>query len=150
MSLEDALNKNTAAVEAHNALLEKMLAAGGSKPAASAKAADKPAGKPADKPAAKPRTTTARSKGEPTLELVTEKITAFLKTGDAETRAEHKAQAGLIIEHYDVDRFTQIPSEHWTDALGYLEDFAAGRTPAFVDENGGSDDGDGDGDDAMV
>lgn len=148
MSLEDALNKNTAAVEAHNALLEKMLAAGGSKPAAGA--AGKPAEKPATKPAEKPKTTTTKSKGEPTLELVTEKITAFLKTGDAETRALHKDQAALIMQHYDVSRFTQIPSEHWTDALGYLKDFEEGNTPGFIDENGGGDDGDGDDDGAMI
>ena len=147
MSLEEALNKNTAAVEKHNTLLEKMLAAGGTKaPATSAKAADKPAA--AAKPAAK--TTTNKGKAEPTLELVTEKITAFLKTGDAETRAEHKAQAAQIMEHFGAERFTQIPSEHWPLALAGLRAFEAGEIPEFLADAGDEGDGDEDDGDAMV
>lgn len=145
MSLEDALNKNTAAVEQHNALLTQMLKAGG-KAAPAPAAADKPAAKPAAKPA-----TAAKTTKEPTMESLTAAATAFLKTGDKAVRTERAAQIGLINEHFGSERFTTIAAENWGEALGYLKDFEAGRTPSFIDENGGEgDDGDGDEEDSLV
>lgn len=139
MSLEDALNANTAALKAHTALLEKgIAAASGAKAGAAPAAAGKPAaaaGKPA---AAKPAAPKA-----PTLEKVTEAVTAFLKTGDKETRDTRKGQVGLIIEHFSAARFTEIDPANWAEALGYLKDFEEGRTPAFIDEGGGGEGDDG-------
>lgn len=150
MSLEEALNKNTAAVEKHNTLLEKMLAAGGK--ATTASAPEKPAasGKPAA--AAGNKTTTNKGKAAPTLEALTAKITAFLKTGTAEVRAERKEQAAQIIEYYGVERFTAIAAENWPEALAALDTFEAGDVPAFlmVDNDGSGDDGDGGDDGAMI
>lgn len=150
MSLEDALNANTKAVLAHNALLEKMLAGGtAAKPAAAASkpaAADKPAAA-ASKPAAdKPKTTTDKRKGEITAEHVTERVTAFLKTGDKETRDERKTQVKAIIDHYGADRFTNIDPAKFEEALGFLSAYEAGEEPDFGDADGDE----GDGDDSMV
>lgn len=136
MSLEDAIAANTKAVEANTAALAKLLTMGGAKAGGAAAGAEKPADK-------KPATTSKTTKA-PTLEVVTEKVTAFLKTGDKETREKRKGQVGQIVEHYSVERFTAIPSESWTEALGYLKDFEDGVLPAFIDEGDG---GDGDGED---
>lgn len=140
MSLEDAIAANTKAIEANTAALTKLLTMGGAKAGA---ATDKPADKPADK---KPATASKTTKA-PTLEIVTEKVTAFLKTGDKETRETRKGQVGQIVEHYGVERFTAIPSESWTEALGYLKDFEDGNLPSFIDEGEG---GDGDGEDESL
>lgn len=141
MSLEDALNANTKAVLAHTAVLERMLA--GAKPAAAAAdkapATDKPAA--ANKPAPKPA---AAAKKTRTIEDVAKIVTDYLKgAADKETRDSRKAEVGSINEHYGVVKFTDIPMEQMDEALGYLDDYKAGRVPSFVDDNGGvEDDGD--------
>lgn len=149
MSLEDALKANTAAVLAHTAMLEKLSsgAKAGAAPAAAAAAAG---GKPAAAAAGKPAAAKPAAPKAPTLEKVTEAVTAFLKTGDKETRDTRKGQVGLIIEHFSAARFTEIDPASWAEALGYLKDFEEGRTPAFIDEGGGGDDGDGSDDEGLV
>ena len=149
MSLEEALNKNTAAVLAHNALLEKMLAGGkapaapaaGTKPAAPA-AGTKPAAPAAGKPAGKP----AGKKAETTAEHVAERVTAFLKVGDKALRDERKEQVKTIIDHYGADRFTNIDPASFDEALGFLKAYEDGEVPDFGDDGGDE----GDGDDDMV
>ena len=149
MSLEEALNKNTAMMAKHNELLEKMLA-GGDKPAG--KPADKPAGKPAATPAkTPPKTTTSKTKGDPTVEDVTERVTAFLKTGDKDTRDERKAQVKTIIDHYGADRFTTLDPSNFTEALGFLKQYEDGEMPDFGNDDGSDNDGsDGDEGESMV
>ena len=142
MSLEDALNANTKAVLAHNALLEKMLAGGKAPAAATGKPADKSASKPADKAPAK--TSTTKRKGEITVEDVAARVTAYMKVDDKEVRDERKGQIKTIIDHYGVDRFTNIDPAKFEEALGFLKAYEDGEEPDFGD---GDEGGDGDGDD---
>lgn len=144
MSLEDALNANTKAVLAHNALLEKMLAGGKAPAAGASKPADKPASTPAKTPA---KTSTTKTKGEITVADVTERVTNFMKVSDKDVRDERKAQVKTIIDHYSVDRFTNIDPASFAEALGFLKAYEDGEEPDFG--GGGDDDGDG-GDDDMV
>lgn len=152
MSLEEALKENTAAVLEHNALLKKMLAGAGGKAAAPASApADKKTTAPADKKpdaAASKKATASKSKGEITTEMMAEKVTAYLKTGDAATRAEHKDHVRQIIEHYEVERFTAIDPTDFAEALEMLAAFGRGENPF----SNGADDGDDDGeeDEGMI
>ena len=142
MSLEDALNANTKAVLAHNALLEKMLAGGKAPAAATGKPADKPAGKPADKAQAK--TSTTKRKGEITVEDVAARVTAYMKVDDKEVRDERKGQIKTIIDHYGVDRFTNIDPSKFEEALGFLKAYEDGEEPDFGDgDEGGDADDDG-------
>lgn len=138
MSLEEALNANTKAVLAHNALLEKMLA-GGKAPAASAPAGTKPAAPAAGtKPAAatKPAGKPAGKKAETTAEHVAERVTAFLKVGDKALRDERKEQVKTIIDHYGADRFTNIDPANFDEALGFLKAYEDGEVPDFGDDGG--------------
>ena len=140
MSLEDALNANTKAVLAHNALLEKMLAGGKAPAAATGKPADKPADKPANKAPAK--TSTTKRKGEITVEDVAARVTAYMKVDDKEVRDERKGQIKTIIDHYGVDRFTNIDPAKFEEALGFLKAYEDGEEPDFGDgdESGDADD----------
>ena len=144
MSLEDALNANTKAVLAHNALLEKMLAGGKAPAAATGKPADKPTDKSADKPANKApaKTSTTKRKGEITVEDVAARVTAYMKVDDKEVRDERKGQIKTIIDHYNVDRFTNIDPEKFEEALGFLKAYEDGEEPDFGDgdESGDADD----------
>lgn len=146
MSLEDALNANTKAVLAHNALLEKMLAGGKAPAAGASKPADKPADKPASKPSTPAKTSTTKTKGEITVADVTERVTNFMKVSDKDVRDERKAQVKTIIDHYGADRFTNIDPASFAEALGFLKAYEDGEEPDF---GGGGDDG-GDGGDDMV
>lgn len=145
MSLEDALNANTKAVQEHTAQLKLMLS-GAKPPAAGAsKPADKAASKPADK--TPPKTTTSKTKGEPTVADVTERVTNFMKVSDKDVRDERKAQVKTIIDHYGVDRFTNIDPASFSEALGFLKAYEDGEEPDFGDDDGDGGDGS---DDDMV
>jgi hypothetical protein len=145
MSLEDALNANTKAVQEHTAQLKLMLS-GAKPPAAGAsKPADKPPSKPADKAPAK--TSTTKTKGEPTVADVTERVTNFMKVSDKDVRDERKAQVKTIIDHYGADRFTNIDPSKFAEALSFLKAYEDGEEPDFGDDGG---DEEGDGDDDMV
>lgn len=147
MSLEEALNANTKAVQEHTAQLKLMLSGA------------KPAGKPTmpnDKPAASgtkaastpAKTTTTKKKAETTAEDVAAKVTAFLKVGDKALRDQRKEEVKTIIDHYGADRFTNIDPASFDEALGFLAAYEAGEVPDFGDGDG--DDGDGGEDDDMV
>jgi hypothetical protein len=118
MSLEQAIKDLTAAVEANTA----ALAGGASKPASkpAGKAAEKPAGKAASKPAAK--------KG-PGPDVLAETFGLYLKTGSAAERKEAKANVKAIIDHFEVDRITNLDPEHYEEALALLEQFKDGEDP---------------------
>lgn len=136
MSLEDALNANTKAVQEHTAQLKMMLA--GAKPAANS--GSKPADKPVEK--APPKTTTSKTKGDPTVADVTERVTNFMKVSDKDVRDERKLQVKSIIDHYGADRFTNIDPSKFAEALSFLKAYEDGETPDFGDGDEGGDEDD--------
>jgi len=130
MSLEAAIAKLTAAVEANTAALE----GGASAPADKAPAKKAPAKKaPAKKPATK--------KG-PTADDIAEQFGSYMKEGDADERAQAKANVRAIIEAMETDRLTNLDPEQFGQALEYLEAFKAGEDP--FEEEGGEEEGDDD------
>ena len=141
MSLEEALNKNTAAVERHNELLEKMLAKGGAAPAA--KTEEKP-----EKPAASTKAKPATTKKKTTVDDVAAAFGKYLKTGDTEQREEAMANVKAIVDYFGAAKATAIPEESWDEALGYLAQYEAGETPEF--DGGPEGDEDGDEEEALV
>lgn len=153
MSLEDALNANTAAVLEHTAVLKKMLAGAGGKATASAPASDKKGAAASEKKAAAPasdkKASGSKSKGEITTEMMAEKVTAYLKSGDAATRDERKGHVKQIIDHYEVERFTAIDPTDFAEALEMLAAFGRGENPFSNGEDDGDDDGDGE-EDGMI
>jgi len=136
MSLEEALNKNTAAVEKHNELLEKMLASGGKATPAKSETTSKPAASTKAKPAAskaKPAASKAKpaAKAKTTVDDVAAAFGKYLKTGDSEQREEAKANVKSIVDYFGAAKATAIPEESWDEALGYLAQYEAGETPEF-------------------
>lgn len=151
MSLEEALNKNTAALTRHNELLEQMLAKGGSAPAAKTEKAEEKAEKPAASTKAKPA---AAAKAKPAAKKITVDDVAaafgkYLKTGDTEQREEAKANVKAIVDYFGATKATAIPEADWPEALRYLAQYEAGETPEF-DGGEGGEDGDGDEEEALV
>jgi len=140
MSLEEALKANTAAVLAQNALLEKIA---GTKPAGTA-AGTKPAGAVAGTKPAGARPTT-KPKAEPTVDDVAAKVTEFLKVGDKALRDQRKAEVKTIIDHYGVDRVTNVDPASFAEVLSFVKAYEDGEVPDF-----GDGDGDGGSDDDMV
>ena len=145
MSLEEALNKNTAALTRHNELLEQMLAKGGSASAAKTEKVEEKAEKPAASTKAKP---TASTKAKPAAKKITVDDVAaafgkYLKTGDTEQREEAKANVKAIVDYFGAAKATAIPEADWPEALRYLAQYEAGETPEFDggegDEDGGED-----------
>ena len=146
MSLEEALNKNTAALTRHNELLEQMLAKGGSAPAAKTEKAEEKAEKPAASTKAKPTAAKAKPAAKKiTVDDVAAAFGKYLKTGDTEQREEAKANVKAIVDYFGAAKATAIPEADWPEALRYLAQYEAGETPEF-DGGEGDEDGDGDGD----
>ena len=134
MSLEEALNKNTAAVERHNELLEKVLASGGKAPAeekAAAKPAAKAAAKPAAKAAAKPAAKAAAKPKATTVDDIAAAFGKYLKTGDTEEREAAKVNVKAIVDYFGAAKATAIDPENFDEALGYLAQFEAGEEVEF-------------------
>lgn len=151
MSLEEALNKNTAAVERHNELLEKMLAKGGSAPAAKTEEkAEKPAASTKAKPAASTKAKPAATKKKTTVDDVAAAFGKYLKTGDTEQREEAKANVKAIVDYFGAAKATAIPEADWPEALRYLAQYEAGETPEFDGGPDGDEDGGEDEDEALV
>ena len=152
MSLEEALNKNTAALTRHNELLEQMLAKGGSAPAAKTEKAEEKAEKPAASTKAKPAAAAAKAKPAAkkiTVDDVAAAFGKYLKTGDTEQREEAKANVKAIVDYFGATKATAIPEADWPEALRYLAQYEAGETPEF-DGGEGDEDGDGDEEEALV
>lgn len=139
MSIEALLARVADALEANTTAMHALMKdSAGTKPASTG-------AKPAAKPAAKPTAKTTAKKGATSVEDVTDKVTAYLKTGTKAEREERKGQVKQIIEHFDVDRFTNIDPENFDEALGFLEAFEAGDDPF-----GGDGAEEGEDEDAMV
>lgn len=115
MSLEQAIKDLTAAVEANTA----ALAGGESKPAAKA---------PAKAPAKKAPAKKAEKKG-PGPDDLAEAFGAYLKNGSAAERKEAKTHVKAIIDHFEVDRITNLDAEHYEEALAMLEQYKDGEDP---------------------
>lgn len=132
MSLEQAMAELTAALKENTALLK----GGAAKLAAKAdkgepeKAAEKPAEKPAAKPPAKK---TTKSKN-PTEEQLREKFGGYLSS--VEDKAEKRrltATVKPILEHFGVERVTEIPEENRAEAMGYADLLIAGFEEDGID-----------------
>ena len=70
------------------------------------------------------------------------RVTAYMKVDDKEVRDERKGQIKTIIDHYGVDRFTNIDPGKFEEALGFLKAYEDGEEPDFGDgdESGDADD----------
>lgn len=123
MSIEALLTRMAEALESNTEAMQALMKD-------SAKPASKPAAKPAAKSEAKPASKkTTTKKGETTADDVTERVSAYLKTGSKAEREERKGHVKQIIEHYGADRFTNIDSDSFDEALGFLDQFEAGEDP---------------------
>jgi len=131
MSLEEALTKNTAAIEAHTAALLSLggKAAAG-KPAGAAAGAGKPAGAAAGKTTAKPKA--------PTIEDIRAKFGGYLSTKDKDIRAVRLEQVAAINAHFGVSKASDLDPTLFAEALGYLKTYEDGGEPEFAtaDETG--------------
>lgn len=136
MSIEATLTRLAEALEANTNAIDKMIEASGGKAPAKTPAKT-PAKAPAKAPAKSAASKTTKSKGEIKVEDVADRVTSYMKTGDADERATRKAQVMQIIEHFGADRFTTIDQEHLEEALAMLDTFEEGGEPDF----GGDDDG---------
>lgn len=130
MSLEAAIAKLTEAVEANTkALLGGGGAStGGTKPAGSKPAGTKPSG-----------TTKKTEKKGPSADDLASAFGEYLKTGDKDERAEAKANVKKIIDHFEVDRITNLDAENYQEALDLLAQFKDGEDPLGDGEEGDDD-----------
>lgn len=136
MSLEAAIKELTEAVKANTAALGGKAPAKAStksddddeapkKPAAGKPGAGKAGGKPSGKKA-------------PTVEDIAKRFGAYLtgKTGtDKKTAAKNVTK---IVEHYDVERVSEVDPDEFPALLAMLDKFEAGENP-FEDEDGEED-----------
>lgn len=142
MSLEDALNKNTAAIEAHTAMLAKL---GGAKPAAGT-TAGKPAGAAAGaKPAgaAAGKSTAGKPKAK-TIEDIRAAFGGYLSTKDKDLRAVRLEQVAAINNHFGVAKASDLDAKDYAEALGYLKVYEDGGEPEFAQADEGEGEGEGD------
>ena len=63
-------------------------------------------------------------------------MTAYLKTGDKDERAERQGHVMQIVEHYGAERFTLIDPDSFDEALGFLKAFEAGDLEGTPFEGG--------------
>lgn len=164
MSLEAAIEKNTAMLEKHAALLEQLLSKTGATaaPAATAPAAQAEAAAPAaeDKPkTAKPKAEkpAAETKSETKAEVTVESLTAKFKPWLGEFASDHpetaarkakfkevltKLGAGKLSEITDAAKLGKLQTWFETKALTWDEGHGTGRFAP--DESSEPEDGDDD------
>jgi hypothetical protein len=167
MSLEAKIEALTSAVEAlteqvktQNATVAKALGAKGTAPAAAEKPAAKPAAaeKPAAKPAAKP---SAKAKA-PTAEDIRGLFGPYLAgASDKATKKRLIETTKPLLEHFGVDKITEVAEEQRAEALKYgqmlvdafeedgIDGAEAVKFP-FSEDDGDDGDDDGDEDDDGV
>lgn len=129
MSLEAALDRNTAAIEKQTALMEK-LAGGKAAATTTAPAASTPA-----KTAAKPAAAKA-----PTTDDLRFAAGNYLGVTDPAEREARKANVKSMIDHFGVGKVTEIPAENIAEAIGYFKTLTEGGTPDFMNEAAAEDD----------
>lgn len=162
MPLEEQLAANTAAVqaltaaiEAQTALIQSGVAKAAGKATAPAAAAEKPAA--AAKPAAAKKAAPAAKKA-PTEEALREKFGPYLSAStDKAEKRRLTATVKPILEHFGVERVTEIAEENRAEAIGYVETLHAAyeeggidaaeavRLPFMSEEEGEEEEEDGDG-----
>lgn len=139
MSLEAAIEKLTAAVEANTAAIK-----GGGGKASSASAADKAIEAEAKRAASSKPATRAASK-KVTLDTIKERFGGYLGIEDKAERKERIGHVQSIVDHFGVAKASELEEENWAEALAFLKQYEDGETPDF-----GGDDDDGDEDGALV
>ena len=131
MSLEQAMAELTAALKENTALLKGGAAKLAEKAAATGKTEDtKPAATPGKKSTG---TKTTKSK-EPTEEALREKFGGYLNS--VEDKAEKRrltATVKPILEHFGVERVTEIPAEHRAEAMALADKLIAGFEEGGLD-----------------
>lgn len=164
MSLEAKIEALTSAVEAlteqvktQNATVAKAL---GSKAGAAAPAEKPAAEKPASKPAAKPAAKASAKPKAPTAEDIRGLFGPYLAgASDKATKKRLIETTKPLLEHFGVDKITEVPEEQRAEALKYgqmlVDAFEEGGIDAAEDvtfpfSEDGDDDGDEDEDDDGV
>ena len=126
MSLEAALDRNTAAIEKQTALMEKL---------ASGKAATTAAAVTPAKTQAKPAAAKA-----PTIDDLRSAAGTYLGVTDPAEREARKANVKSMIDHFGVGKVTEIPADNIAEAIGYFKTLTEGGTPDFMNESAAEDD----------
>lgn len=141
--MSGSIEKLTAAIEANTAVQEKVLAAlkGGAK-ASTASAKEEPKAKAEPKAKTKPS-----SKKKTTVEDIAKAFGEYLGIKDKDEREERKGHVKAIVEYFNVAKATEIDPENFDEALEYLQQYIDGQTPEF---DGGDEDDESDGDEALV
>lgn len=130
MSIEAALAKLTAAVEANT---EALLAGGGG---TTKSTGTKSTG-------TTKKTTTSKKKTGPAIDDVAEAFATYMKGGSKDERAEAKANVKAILDHFGAARITEMEEDNLQEAMDLLAKFKDGEDPL------GDGDEDEDGDDLM-
>lgn len=153
MAIEDLLTGLTTALNRNSDLLEKVLTAGkaGSPGQPTGEKANPPraAEQPSDAKAATkaPAAPKGASKTKaPTEADIRSAFGSYLSVEARDEREARKANVKAILDHFGVNKATELPEENRAEAIGYINAFANGETPNFM-----ADDGEGeDGEDALV
>lgn len=131
MSLEDDIQALTVQLKRNNDILEAgFKRAGAVTTAASAGRAPAPA------PARAPAPAAARRPAAPTEDKIRVEVGAYLSVKDPSEKAARKENVKAMLRHFGVSLASEIPEESRAEALGYIEQFAAGETPNFMNEGG--------------
>ena len=127
MSLEEALAANTAAIKEQTAFLKTLQTGGGKAPAETAATTTKPAG-------TKPK--------KLSLDALKEKAGSYLGIEDKKERKARAEKVTKLIEHFNVEKVSDIGEENWAEAMAAFEAFEKGEMPDFLEEDAGAGDGD--------
>ncbi len=135
MSLEAAIEKLTAAVEANTAALKggKVSAADKAIEAEAARAAGAGKTTAAKKPAAK----------KVTLDTIKERFGGYLGIEDKAERKARIANVQAIVDHFGAAKASELEEENWAEALAFLKQYEDGEEPDFGGDAG-------DGEEALV
>lgn len=131
---DGVMERLCAAMEKNNELLEKVLNGGGATAGAKSTGTKSTATKSTGaKTSTAKKTTTKKATTEAEVAKV---VTAYLKTGDKDERAERQGHVMQIVEHYGAERFTLIDPDSFDEALGFLKAFEAGDLEGTPFEGG--------------
>ena len=136
--MEKVYTDLTLALQEHTKALNAFVKASGGKATTA----------PAGEKATTTKTTTKETPKAITLETIQERFGAYMSVTDKEERKVRKAKIQTINDHFGVERVSLVDSEHYEEALGYLDQLEAGKAKikfaakpeadADEDDNGGS------------
>lgn len=138
MSLEDRIEKLTAALERNSDILERGIKKSGAAPAPTADTA--PAAAPKAAAAGRKPAAVKAPKG-PTEEDIRANFGTYLAVKDKAEKDARKDNVRAILNHFGVGTASEIPEDNRADAIAYLKQFVAGETPDFMNEGGEGDEG---------